>query len=389
MREKSPRAPPERAAGHDVPVLRVAFDATPLVGQATGIGVFVRGAVSELAGRDDLALRAYAMTWRGRGDLAERLPAVVGRVRLPMVAAPLLRAWAHVDEPVIEWWTGPLDVVHGTNFVVPPARAAEVVSVYDLTALRFPEMCQPATLRYPALIRRAIRRGAWIHTLTEAMAEEITALLGAARERVGVVAPGVDAVATRAKRDGRPYVLAIGRAEPRKDLPLLVRAFDSVAAEHPDLDLVLAGPPGWGEEALEAAVMGAHHRDRIRRVGWVSERKKAELLGGAAVFAYPSLYEGFGIPPLEAMAAGVAVVTTGAGGLPEAVGDAAMIVPVGDQDALAVAIARLSEDRGERERLVAAGRERVAGFSWSRCADGLEALYRAAAESRRSPTGRR
>ena len=368
------------AAEHDGSVLRVAMDATPLLGARTGVGVVVHGLLGELATRDDVTLRAYALTWRGRGALPDVVPGGLRVVRAAMPAAALTRVWTWADGPVIEWWTGRVDVVHGTNFVVPPARrAAQVVTVHDLTAVRFPELCQPATLRYPPLIRRAIGRGAWVHTVSAAMAAEIVDRLGAPAERVRVVAPGVDPVPPATAPEGRPYVLAIGRAEPRKDLPLLVRAFDRVAAGHPDLDLVIAGPEGWGEEALRAAIGGARHRARIRRLGWLSDVGKAELLAGAAVFAYPSVYEGFGIPPLEAMAAGVPVVATAAGGIPEAVGEAGVLVPVGDADALAAALLQVLEDPALRSRLVAAGRHRVAGFSWRRCADGIEALYRDAA----------
>jgi glycosyltransferase involved in cell wall biosynthesis len=256
------------------------------------------------------------------------------------------------------------------------------MTVHDLTAVRFPELCRPATQRYPALMRRAIGRGAWVHTFSQAMADEVVGSLGATPERVRVVAPGAPPAAeTRdgAPAGGRPYILSLGRAEPRKDLPLLVRAFDQVAEHHPDVDLVIAGPRGWSEEALEAALASARHRDRIRRPGWVSGGQKAALLAGATVFAYPSVYEGFGIPPLEAMAAGVPVVATAAGGIPETVGAAAVLVPVGDGDALAAGLAQLLDDPGERARLVAAGHQQVARFSWATCAAGLHAVYRDAA----------
>ena len=120
------------------------------------------------------------------------------------------------------------------------------------------------------------------------------------------------------------YVLAIGTAEPRKDLPGLVRAFDSMASRMHDVALVLAGPPGWGSAALEEAVSRSPFASRIVVTGYVDDLDR--LLSGAAVLAYPSLYEGFGLPTLEAMAAGVPVVTTTAGALPEVVGDAAVLV---------------------------------------------------------------
>src|SRR5205823_4470007 len=146
--------------------LRVAFDATPLLGARTGVGTFVAGALPALARlANDLDLRAYGLTWRGRRDLADLVPAGVTTVATPMPAGALLRAWARADEPAIEWWTGPVDVVHGTNFVVPPGRhAAEVVTVHDLTAVRYPQLCAPTSLLYPELVRRALRRGAWVHT---------------------------------------------------------------------------------------------------------------------------------------------------------------------------------------------------------------------------------
>jgi alpha-1,3-rhamnosyl/mannosyltransferase len=182
---------------------------------------------------------------------------------------------------------------------------------------------------------------------------------------------------------GERYVLAIGTIEPRKNLPGLVRAFDLVAKTDPDVRLVIAGADGWGVDALDHAVAVSPFAGRIVRLGYVSDADHADLLAGASVLAYPSLYEGFGHPPFEAMAAGVPVVTTTAGSLPEVVGDAAELVPPGDEAALADALTRVLTDDALRAELVARGRRRAGAFPWSTAIDNFVGLYRRVAESAR------
>jgi glycosyltransferase involved in cell wall biosynthesis len=197
------------------------------------------------------------------------------------------------------------------------------------------------------------------------------------------VAPGIDvgpAPQGRPSPAGRPYILGLGTTEPRKDFPGLVRAFDLLASRHADLELRLAGPVGWAEHEVLEAVVASPHQGRIHRLGWVDD--VVGLVAGAEVFAYPSLYEGFGLPPLEAMALGVPVVATSSGALPEITGDAALLVPARDPEALAGAMAQVIEDSALRERLVQAGRRRVEHFSWARSAEALVALYRDVAASR-------
>jgi glycosyltransferase involved in cell wall biosynthesis len=177
------------------------------------------------------------------------------------------------------------------------------------------------------------------------------------------------------------YVLAIGTTEPRKDLPGLVRAFDSIAGDYPDTALVLAGRQGWGAGELQQAIDDARHAKRIVLPGYVEDL--AGILANATVLAYPSIYEGFGLPTLEAMAAGVPVVTTTAGALPEVVGDAAITVTPKDTDALAQGIAELLTDESVRLDLIERGLERANLFTWEKCAAGLTDLYRDAVAGRR------
>ncbi|MDQ2726540.1 MAG: glycosyltransferase family 4 protein [Actinomycetota bacterium] len=356
----------------------VGIDATPLLGSRTGVGVFVDGLFSALAGRPGLTLRAYGLTARGSRRLGAVLPAGVAHRRLPLPAGVALRAWARTDIPTIEAWSGRVDVIHGTNFVVPPSRrAARLVSVHDLTSLHHPELCTPAARRYPDLVRRALGQGAWVHAVSESVAADTVEHLGAEPGRVRVIysgAPQPPALPPPGQRPPScPYILALGTVEPRKNLPALVAAFDHVADDHPDLELHIAGPTGWGEDALVRAIGASRHGRRIARLGWVPD--PADELSGAAIVAYPSLYEGFGFPPLEAMAAGVPVVATAVAALPEVLGNAAVLVAPGDTPALAAALGRVLSDDALRARLIEAGRTRVGRYRWELTGDRFARLY--------------
>ncbi len=387
--------PPSRQGSSPGRSLRVALDATPLIGHRTGVGEFCLGALGGLAERTDVSVSAFAVSWRRRDRVQEVLPSGVSHHQRAMPARPLHWSWRRLGLPAAEWFLGQLDVVHGTNFVVPPTRrAARVVTVHDLTALRFPEMCDRPTLAYPDLIGRAVRSGAFVHTPSAFVADEVVEAFGADPDRVRAVHSGIPSHPD--SDDGTPkrtainllpkgtdrFIVSLATAEPRKDLPGLVSAFDELAADRPDVALVLAGPPGWGEQDLVRAVSASPFSDRIVRTGWIDDATVADLIGSATVLAYPSRYEGFGFPPLEAMARGVPVVSTRAGAIPEVLGDGAVLVAVGDVGALAGALAEVLDSETSAQELAAAGRRRAREFSWASCAEGLSSLYRDAAEDR-------
>jgi glycosyltransferase involved in cell wall biosynthesis len=352
--------------------MRALVDATPLLGARTGVGQFVAHLLPALAARPSLTVDTYSISWRA------------GSVRIP--ARALHQLWRRVDWPPLPSGRR-ADVVHGTNYIVPPSRrAARVVTVHDLTAIRFPELVTAATRAYPDLIRRAVQRGAWVHTPSAFVAAEVVDVFNADPARVRAIGHGVVPASALAAAPPKPYdfpyVLALGTVEPRKDLPGLVRAFDALASSHPGLRLVVAGPDGWGVEAFNAAVENSSAPNRIVRLGYVDPARRDALLAGATVFAFPSVYEGFGLPPLEAMAAGVPVVATSAGAIPEVVGDAALLVAPGDHEALAEAIAEVLTDDARRADLIARGSTRAGQLRWEHTAESMHALYAEAAEDR-------
>jgi glycosyltransferase involved in cell wall biosynthesis len=364
------------------PRLRVALDAIPVIDERTGVGQFTAQLLFGLANRDDLEAIGYAVTRTGRRPLAGLLPPGIRPATSWMPARVAHRAWKRVPWPTIEHWTGPVDVVHATNFVAPPSRAPVVVTVHDLAFATMPELCRPETRSYGPLLRRALARGAVVHAVSDYVSEALREHFAVPDDRVTRIYEGAapmmtagDPAAGQQLAGSARYVLAIGTIEPRKNLPRLVRAFDSGAVGSTDALLVVAGPDGWGTSAFAAAVAATSAPDRIRRLGYVTDRQRADLLAGASALAYPSLDEGFGHPPLEAMAAGVPVVAARAGALPEVTGGAALLVDPTDEDALADALTRVLDDDAFRAELVARGRARADEFPWSRCVDELATLY--------------
>lgn len=363
------------------PRLRVAVDATSSLGVQTGIARVTSQLLGGLARRDDLDTTAYAITWRGRDELANVVPAPIRAATRAFPARLTRLLWPRRRFPSIEHWTGPVDVVHATNYVAPPARAAVLVTVFDLTYAHFPELSSGDALRYPKLVQVAINRGATVHTASDFVRAEIQERYNLSPDRVIRVYPGLgprsigDAERGRTVAGTTRYILALGMVEPRKNLPRLVQAFDAVAAHDSEVTLVVAGPDGWGVDAFDAAVDTARSRHRIRRLGWVEERDRQDLLAGASVLAYPSVYEGFGLPPLEAMQAGTPVVAARAGALPEVLGDAALLPDPTDIDDIAGSLSRVLEDEELRRTLIERGAERVNAYRWDRAIPDFVAAY--------------
>lgn len=365
--------------------LPVALDLTPLLTTRTGIARSVDEMVKALDALDDgPRIVPYALGARSR-SLAGAPP---GTRFVPVPTRALMQAWSHSDVPKLDRWVGDVRVVHATNFLVAPSRRPTLVTVHDCSFALFPETVNAVVARFGTILRRAVRRGVVVHVTTEHVAGEVEELYGPglrSRGQLEVVPfavpelgpPATMPAALRAQVGSGPYVVAIGTLEKRKNLAALVRAFGAVAAGLPDVRLVLAGPDGSARAEVDAAVaaLPAAVRDRVVLVGRVDDDGRRALLEEATLLAYPSLYEGFGFPVLEAMTLGVPVLAADIGALAEVAGDAAALVDPRDADALAGGLEALLTDAGRREALVERGRERVTRFSWERTARGLASAY--------------
>ncbi len=371
--------------------MRVAIDVTPLLGAPTGVSQSLRGLLGGLEGATSgVEVLPYVLS----GRAARHGPVTVhglAAIALPLPAGLTIRAWGRLDRPRADRWLAGADVVHGSNFVVPPMRRPPTTAtIHDCWCARHPERCTGDVSAFTSAVRRAVARGAWLHVTTAHGAAEVAEVYGAV-ERVAVIPFGVPTAADPpappgpipAPLAGRRYVLALGAVDPRKGLPGLVRAFSAVADGDPDVLLGLAGPGGSGREELDEAIarLAPGTRERVHHLGTVDDATRQGLLAGAAVLAYPSLDEGFGFPVLEAMAAGVPVVASDAGALREVAGAAAVLVPVADDDALAAALAKVLTDVACRAALVTAGRSRAATYTWERTAAGMVDLWRRAVEA--------
>ncbi len=362
----------------------VAFDVTPLAGTRTGIGSSVAETMDAL-GRLDAPPRllpfAFGASVRPGAD---GLPADARVV--PMPTRALLWSWARTGRPRLDRVTRGAAVLHATAFVVPPTRLPSLVTVHDCAFARSPSTESTWVGTFGPILRRAVARGAHVHTSTEAVATEVEDLLGVPLRREGrltVIAFGIPRLGDpsalpadlQARLAGAPYVLAMGSLVPRKNLPALVRAFGML--ERPDVRLVLAGPDGSDRPAIEAVIASLlpADRDRVVLAGAVADGVRRSLLEGAEVLAYPSRYEGFGFPMLEAMSLGVPVVASDVAPLREVAGEAALLADPDDLAGLAAALDRALSDETERAELIERGHRRAGAFTWERTARDLAALY--------------
>jgi glycosyltransferase involved in cell wall biosynthesis len=359
--------------------VRVSLDASAIPDPAGGAGRYVLALAAALAQRDDVDLTVLARA----GDTARWPSPVVDRAP---ARRPVRLAWEQAALPAIVKNLA-VDVHHAPHYTMPlvPSRPT-VVTIHDLSFFTHPEWHERTKVAFfRSAIRTSARRAAALVAVSDATARLLADLVHP-RAPVHVIPHGVDhrlftdqpdegdgaALARLGVRP--PYVAFLGTLEPRKDVPTLVRAFDRLAGARPGLTLVLGGSRGWGADAVDAAVSAAGHHQRIRGLGHVPEDVVPALLRQAAVVAYPSREEGFGLPVLEALACGAPVVTTAGTVMEEVADGAAVLARPGDADSLAEALDEaLSADPEDRRRR---GLAVAARHTWQASAAAHVAVYR-------------
>ncbi|EHR49201.1 glycosyltransferase [Saccharomonospora marina XMU15] len=356
--------------------LRVLLDGTPLLGARTGIGRYTASLSEELASLPGVDTRAVAFTLRGWRRLRTVLPHGVRARGMPVAARVLRKTWLRSSFPPVELFAGPTDVVHGTNFVLPGTlRAARVLTIHDLAFLDAPDELPPSDRELPELVRKGAAAANVICTPTAAVAAAVAERLDVDRGKIEVTPLGVDAgwFTGRPPSDGvrerlglpPKYLLFAGAAGPRKGLDWLAKAH---AADEELPPIVYVGPGSFPATS------------RSRHIGYLSDLDLQRVVAGAAALVLPSRDEGFGLPVLEAMACDVPVVCTDVPALREVSGGLARLVPYGDVEGLAGALAEAVR-QPHLASASATRRAHAASFTWRRCAEATVDAYRRAVES--------
>ncbi len=378
--------------------MRIGIDYTAAVRQGGGIGRYTRNLVRALADIDrENRYRLFIAAGRGLGNGPGDWPANFRVHSVPLSDRWTAILWQRLKLPIpIQVVTGPLDLFHSPDFVLPPVgRTPAILTVHDLSFMRVPGHFVPGFREYlEGAVRRAAGRASHILADSESTRRDLVELLDVEPEAVTVVYPGLEPrfrpirdqealerVRAHYALPGR-FVLGLGTLQPRKNFGGLIEAFGCLLAQHgdepevADAHLVIAGGKGWMYEALLELPERLGLNDRVHFPGFVDDKDLPALYNLASVFAFPSWYEGFGIPILEAMACGTPVVAADNSSLPEVVGEAGLLVPAGNRAALAEAMAQLLTDRALRLRLRSAGHEQVRAFTWHQAARQVLSLYR-------------
>ena len=384
---------------------RIGIDYTAAINQAAGIGRYVReliGALLKLDSANEYKLFAASELDIGRpaggrleiGQTANTQYPIpnIQFTHLPVHDKWLMRIWHRARLPLpVELITGRIDLFHSPDFTLPPTLPGTrtLLTVHDLSFIQDPDSADERLRAYlNKVVPRSVRRADHILADSQATKEDLIDLWQTPAEKITVIYCGVEsrfrpvtdpaalaAVRARYRLGDGPFILSVSTLQPRKNYRRLIQAFAPLAGRYPDLSLVIAGGKGWGYDEILAEPERLGITERVRFPGFVADADLPALYSAAAVFAYPSLYEGFGLPVLEAMACEAPVIASNRPSLPEVTGDAGLQVDPLEVDNWTAGMERLLTDAGLRADLIAKGKTQAGHFTWKKAAEQLLATY--------------
>jgi len=369
----------------------IAIDYTPAYEQSAGIGRYVRELVSALSAHDqETSYRLFVA-----GAVRQSLPTAPGSnlewKTTRLSPRWLARIWNRLHLPLpVEAFTGQVDLFHATDFVLPPTlrQTRTILQVHDLSFVRVPEAAPPRLKAYlDRVVPASINRADYVLADSQATKNDLIELYDVPSQKVAVLYGGVDpnfspasdkdilAVRHKYHLNNFRFIFSVGTVQPRKNYGRLIEALAQLRGRHLDVHLVIAGGRGWLEDPIYRTIEAVHMQEYVHFIGFADDADLPALYSAAVCFAFPSLYEGFGFPVLEAMACGTPVLTSTLSSLPEVAGDAALMVDPYSTEAIASALERLIVDSDLREQLVRRGFEQAQRFTWSASAETLRRIY--------------
>ncbi|MGI9045678.1 MAG: glycosyltransferase family 4 protein [Burkholderiales bacterium] len=372
--------------------IRLAVNGTALLSQLTGIGQYTKHLMTEIEKRAGFELNYfYGIRWSNRLRIGA-LPQI-GRIRTflrtaipkPYEVSRLIQG-ARFRAGLKRW---PADLYHEPNFMPFRFDGPTVTTIHDMSYLRYPETHPKIRVdMMNRLLPKSVERSSHILTDSEFVRDEILSAFGVSPSKVHAVHLGASSdyrpmTAGQTRKCMRQYelihgsyVLAVGTLEPRKNLVQALRAYRNLPAPMRDrYPLVVAGMKGWFSDKIEAEMRELEAKGQVRLLGYVPHELLPQLYAAASMLIYPSIYEGFGLPPLEAMASGIPVITSNQSSMPEVVGDAGYTIDPMDVEAMTAAMHEIVDATDQRQMRIARGLARAKLFSWERCAEQTLAVY--------------
>ena len=374
--------------------MRIGIDITSAITQGGGIGRYTRELVHALTAVDQAnEYRFFSANIKAESPVQNSIPQGenCSYHPAPLNERWLYRVWYRAQLPIpVQWVVGKLDLFHSPDFVLPPTSGniPTLLTVHDISFAFFPDVYPEKLVSYlNQVVPRSVKKAT--HILADSQAtkddlievwntpsDKITVLYSGADERFQPVTDAAKITAVRQKYNlgDTPYILSVGTVQPRKNYQMLIRAFAPIAKTHPH-NLIISGGKGWLYDEMMAEIERQGLNGRVHFIGFVDDADLPTLYSDATLYVMPSIYEGFGIPVLEAMGCGVPVISSNASSLPEVAGDTAVLIPPDDQAAWTTAIQELLDNPAKRDTLKKGGFAQAQTFSWQKSAQQLIGIY--------------